>query len=95
MRLRWTDASLRNLATIRAHVAADDPVAADRMVRRINEATRRLLLDVAYAGRRGRVEDTWELVVLRTPYIVVHRRSGDDIDILRVLHGAQRWPPSS
>lgn len=95
MRLRWTDASLRNLAAIRAHVAADDPVAADRMVRRINEATRRLLLDVAYAGRRGRVEDTWELVVLRTPYIVVHRRSGDDIDILRVLHAAQKWPPSS
>jgi toxin ParE1/3/4 len=30
-------------------------------------------------------------VIGRTPYIVAYRSRGDAIEILRVLHGRQRW----
>jgi plasmid stabilization system protein ParE len=32
-------------------------------------------------------------VVAGTPYIVIYRVGRERIDILRVVHGAQRWPP--
>jgi toxin ParE1/3/4 len=43
-------------------------------------------------GRSGRVADTRELVISRTPFIVVYRVTPTRIEILRVLHGAQAWP---
>jgi len=51
------------------------------------------LLTYLEIGRPGRVSDTRELAVPRTPYIVVYRILPITILILRVLHGAQRWPP--
>ncbi|MCG8044986.1 MAG: type II toxin-antitoxin system RelE/ParE family toxin [Candidatus Thiodiazotropha taylori] len=30
-----------------------------------------------------------------TPFILVYQVSGDQVDILRVLHGSQAWPPST
>jgi len=32
------------------------------------------------------------LVIGRTPHVVAYRSRGDAIEILRVLHGRQRWP---
>lgn len=43
-------------------------------------------------GRPGRVEGTRELVILRTPYIAAYRVQGRAVRILRILHGARRWP---
>ena len=43
-------------------------------------------------GRPGRVRGTRELVINRTPYIAAYRVSGDVVTILRLLHGARRWP---
>lgn len=43
-------------------------------------------------GRPGRVEGTPELVISHTPYIAAYRIDGRTVRILRVLHGARRWP---
>jgi len=43
-------------------------------------------------GCEGRVEGTRELVIGRSPFIAVYRIKGKRIEILRILHGAQRWP---
>jgi toxin ParE1/3/4 len=54
-----------------------------------------LLATMPRMGRVGRVAGTRELVLSRTPYIVIYELRGPDeqIYILRLLHGAQRWPP--
>ena len=44
------------------------------------------------SGRAGRVAGTRECVVPRSPYIAADAVTGDVIRILRILHGAQRWP---
>ena len=43
-------------------------------------------------GRPGRKQGTRELVISRTPFIVVYRVKAKRIELLRVLHGAQQWP---
>lgn len=95
MTLRWTGRSLRDLEAIRQHIAADNEPAAVAIVRRIHTTAQRLHDPVAYTGRTGRVADTRELIVTGTPYVVVYRQRGEALEILRVLHGAQKWPPSS
>lgn len=50
------------------------------------------LAQYPYLGRVGRVADTRELVVNRTPFVVGYRVTDDAVIILRVLHGARQWP---
>jgi toxin ParE1/3/4 len=53
-----------------------------------------LLPDNPEMGRPGRVPGTRELVIPSTPFIVPYRLDGNTIQILRVFHGARRWPES-
>lgn len=41
----------------------------------------------------GRIKGTRELVV-RPTYVMVYRVLDDAVEMLRVLHTAQRWPPA-
>ncbi|HEY1362392.1 MAG TPA: type II toxin-antitoxin system RelE/ParE family toxin [Xanthobacteraceae bacterium] len=92
MRIEWSPQALEDLQSIRAYVAEDDPVAAQRLVLRIISAVELHLPENPYMGRPGRVPGTRELVVVKTPYIVPYRVWGTALQILRVYHGARRWP---
>jgi toxin ParE1/3/4 len=93
MRIVWTEPALRDLAAARIYVARDHPAAADRQVERVLAAVAGLLR-FPETGRPGRRSGTRELVVSRTPYVVPYRLRGEVIEVLRVLHGRQRWPDS-
>jgi toxin ParE1/3/4 len=91
MRLTWTAPALRDLTAARAYIARDNPGAADRQVRLVLAAVGNLLR-FPEIGRPGRRNGTRELVINRTPYIAAYRIRGEQIEILRVMHGRQRWP---
>jgi plasmid stabilization system protein ParE len=82
---------LRRLDEIGGHIAADNPPAAARIVGAIAKAVQRLGAAPA-RGRPGRIAGTRELVVVGTPYVVAYRVHADDIEVLTIQHGAQRWP---
>ena len=86
----WTQRTRRNLDEIGAYIAQDDPAAAERTVRRILERIS-VLGFFPHSGRVGAVETTRELVVANTPYIIIYRVR-ERVEILRIRHGAQRWP---
>ena len=46
-------------------------------------------------GRPGRVEGTREIAFSPLPYIAVYEilDAQDEVRVLRILHGAQQWPP--
>jgi addiction module RelE/StbE family toxin len=90
-RLEYSPRYFRRIEDISERIAADNPAAAARMVERIRAAVRRLAASPAI-GRPGRVTDTRELVIPGTPYIVPYRVRGEIVQIITVLHGAQRWP---
>jgi toxin ParE1/3/4 len=50
------------------------------------------LVDHPHIGRPARVAGTRELIVPRTPYLLPYRVRGQTVEILRVYHGARRWP---
>ena len=54
-----------------------------------------MLADHPEAGRRGRLGGTRELVIPRTAFLPIYRidREAQTVEILRLLHGAQQWPP--
>jgi toxin ParE1/3/4 len=91
MRIKWVRLALNDLDEIAVSISRDNPEAARRIVKRIWEATP-ILSDQPYAGRPGRVHGTRELVIADTPFILPYRVVKNTIEILRVLHGARKWP---
>lgn len=97
MQVKWTDLSLADLDHIESYIAEDnDPVVAINVVLKIIDTVEIILPTHPSAGRVGRVKGTRELVIDRIPFIVVYRavETPIRIEILRVLHDAQQWPPS-
>ena len=92
MSLVWSEAAESDLDAITDYIARNDVAAAVRMRDEI-ERRLQILADYPNIGRRGRVRGTREMVLAGTPYIGVYRVHGEDVVVIRVLHGAQRWPP--
>jgi toxin ParE1/3/4 len=92
MMIVWTDAALADLASLRSFISNDNPAAADAMVRRIVDLAERQLSRMPDSGRPGRVTKTRELIVVGSPYFVPYRVVADRVEVLRVIHGARRWP---
>lgn len=90
-RLEYAPRYFRRLEDIRERIAVDNPTAATRMIERIRAAVLRLTASPAL-GRPGRVAGTRELVIPHTPYIVPYRVKNDVVQIITILHCAQRWP---
>lgn len=92
MRVLWSPAGRNDLLSLLAFIAEDNPTAAVRVVTRIAHNAEQLLSQSPSMGRPGRVPGTRELIVPRTPYIVPYRIVSETIEILRVYHGARKWP---
>ena len=94
MKVVWSEAAERDLDEQVRFIALDSVEAAVRIEDRILERVA-WLPEHPQSGRPGKVAGTRELVVTRTAFIAVYSLSDDQITILRILHGAQRWPPSA
>lgn len=93
MRLKWTRAASQDLESVERYISRDNPDAAiDTVLEIIRRAE--VLAEHPGMGRPGRVEGTRELVLSGLPYVVPYIHQGDTVIILRVLHGAMKWPES-
>jgi len=91
LKIRWTKGAADNLEDIETYIGKDNPRAAIEMVLKVVNSVSRLSKYPA-AGRPGRIENTRELVVPDTPFLVPYRIKNDTIQILRVFHHSQKWP---
>lgn len=92
MIIRWTKKAEADLTDQCDHIAKDDPTLAAKIGADIFE-TIRGLSDFPFRGRPGRVDGTRELVLAGLPWIAVYAVTDSAIVILRLLHGAQAYPP--
>ncbi|OGG48270.1 MAG: hypothetical protein A3F84_21920 [Candidatus Handelsmanbacteria bacterium RIFCSPLOWO2_12_FULL_64_10] len=86
-RLRWTRRALGRLDQIAAYIAKDNPARAQSFVRELRQKLE--ILKTHQIGTAGRVYGTKELI-LHPNYIAVYRVKGDEVQVLTVLHTAQR-----
>jgi len=91
VRIEWGPLAEEDLAEIVSYIAADNPRAAYEIHNRVREAAAPLGTHT-HLGRIGRVKGTRELVISSTPFIAAYRVTRSAVVILRVLHGARKWP---
>ena len=88
-RVIWSRSASEDLNELVAWIAQDSEPNAGLVLDRIERVAANL--SDAAIGRFGRVEDTYEIVVPRTPYIIAYAKTDETIMILRVIHGARDW----
>ena len=96
MQLKWTDLANDDLDQVEAYIAQESSiVVAIDVVLKIIDTTEMMSSNHPAAGRSGRVKNTRELVINGVSFIVIYREleTLQRIEILRVLHDAQQWPP--
>ncbi len=91
MELSWTKSAIQDLEDAAEYIAEDNRIAAAKMGERVLEAVD-YLKQHPVLGRGGRLHGTRELVVSGTPFIIVYRVRLDQIQVLRLLHHARKWP---
>jgi toxin ParE1/3/4 len=90
----WLPRARKELTDAIAYIGQDNPIAALGQLDKIEHQID-MLLQHPKMGRPGRVRGTRELVISRTPFVVIYRLKKEPrIEVLRLLHGAQHWPPS-
>jgi len=94
VKLVWLARARANRTDAIAYLAGGNPRAALDQLDEIERQTD-MLMDYPEMGRVGRKRGTRELVLNRTPFIIVYRLRprAKRIEILRLLHGAQQLPP--
>jgi addiction module RelE/StbE family toxin len=87
-RVIWTPEAEEELDGIAEYIADENPLAAARVVKRIRDKAASLF-EFPNRAPRGRIEDTRELLVLPTPYIISYRVIDDAAWILSVFDPAR------
>lgn len=88
-RLIWSPSSLRDLQAIDAFLGERNDAAAARILRAIRTSADRLR-DYPRIGR-GLDEPFRALSVRTTPYLLIYRLRGGDVEIVRVRHASENW----
>ena len=93
MRVRWTTDAADDLERICDYIAEGRPESARRVGQAIVQGIAALETFPNRGRRPGRVEGTRELVFVSLPFVAVYEVH-DEVQVLRILHGAQQWPPA-
>ncbi|QYF87149.1 type II toxin-antitoxin system RelE/ParE family toxin [Brevundimonas sp. PAMC22021] len=88
MKVIWSPEAEADLVDAWTFIAADRRNTADAVEMRIVDAVESLG-DFPRKGRPGKDPGTRELVVHRTPYIVIYRLRSEDLEIVRIWHGSR------
>lgn len=91
MGVKWTRKALDNLDDAVEFLAADKPMIAKKVAKKIWNAAQRLA-DQPGMGRPGRVPGTRELVITGLPFVLPYIEKNKTVFILRVMHTSMKWP---
>lgn len=87
-RLLFAEPAARDLDSIIAYIALDNPDAAEKTFRAIAAAAEHLA-EFPEMGRAGRLPETREIAVPGLPYLIVYLAAADTVTVVAVFHGAR------
>lgn len=93
--LVWTESAKADLDSIVEYIAAESPQGAEIVLARLLSTVENMVRH--HYGRKGRVIETFEVVVPRTRYIIAYRigvtpNSVERAEVLHIIHGSREWP---
>jgi len=91
--IHWKKQAINDLIKIGQHIAEDSPASAEKMIDLIEGKVTPLAAH-PHIGRTGRKRGTHELVAHES-YVLIYRVLAKKVEILRVKHTAQQWPPAT
>jgi len=89
MRVTLTRVATRQLQAIFAYTADENPIAAQRVVERVEEI-RRLLSENAEIGRKLQQRRLRWFPLTPFPYLIYYEVSGQTVRIVRIWHASRR-----
>jgi addiction module RelE/StbE family toxin len=94
MRVRWTTDAADDLERICDYIAESRPDSARRVAQSVVERIG-TLKTFPNLGRDGRVQGTREITFPPLPFVAIYEvlEKQGEVWVLRLLHGAQQWPP--
>ena len=93
MRVFVAGSAEADLDSIAEYFGGRNAAATEVMLARVSAAMQ-LLATHPRIGHQGRASGTRELVVTRTPFVLVYTTDGETLIVMRVLHAQQQWPPA-
>lgn len=91
LKIKLAKLATQDLKAVKDYISQDKPSAANEVIKRVFEAIENLA-SFPNIGRPGRVPHTRELVISGTPLIVVYQVWQDTVFVVRIIHGARKWP---
>ena len=92
MRVRWTTPAIEDFTHICDYTQEHFGRAQARRTALTIYDSVESLRGFPYKGKLGRKPGTSELNIPKLPFLAIYRVREGMIDIVRILHGAQRWP---
>jgi toxin ParE1/3/4 len=96
-RVVWRALAVEDLTQVYLHIGADSPSAAERLLDAVGDAVALLLANPragsprAFRARRARGVRSWAPRGF-PDYLIFYRECGDDLEVIRFLHGARDLP---
>jgi toxin ParE1/3/4 len=87
--LEWTEKAESDLESVRAYIAKDKPIAADKFVARINRAVANLRRFPHLGELLARDDESEIREISVKSYRVLFRVREDSIRVLTIIHGAR------
>jgi toxin ParE1/3/4 len=79
-----------DMLAIWEYIAQDNIIAADRMIDRFTAAFERATAYPEASQKYIHPKGEFRIIVVGA-YLVFYKTAGEEVDIVRVLHGARRW----
>ena len=90
MKIVWGDGARRDFDAAIAHIQTESPAGARRVGQRILSAVSLLEEFPSLAPPSPKHRQLRQLVVVRTPYLVIYRVHDDHVEIRALVHAKQR-----
>jgi toxin ParE1/3/4 len=89
----WFEMAEADLINIHQYIAHDDKKRARNAIKKIVASAQQLAC-FPHLGKIGRVNNTREFLVAKSPFIIVYRflEEKSEVQILTILHSARMYP---
>jgi addiction module RelE/StbE family toxin len=92
MIVHWTETAIKHLTAIYHYIAQDSPLYAQRVADKIIRRSEQIAVFPQSGRRVPEYDDPNTREIIEPPYRLIYRIKADQIDVLAVIHGAQRFP---